>query len=187
MEIYSLNKKKVFFTIVFFILIIVTIFTAIFFTNNNNSKSVLITSADEKFTVSIPNTIEYNIISDVTNNFSIDLYSQKDEFFFYASSIQKLHEIDLYEISNEDKDNYLKNKQNVREVSNVSECFINNYKAYECSFVYFDEMYNKDFYCNIVWIETSNYIYVLNFEVILDNSSKYKDIFLHIKNSFMEL
>lgn len=60
-------------------------------------------------------------------------------------------------------------------------------KAFEYSLVYYDSNYKKDFYCYVVWIETSNNIYILNFEVKNENSEKYKYIFRDIKNSFKEL
>ena len=68
----------------------------------------------------------------------------------------------------------------------INEISINNNKAYEYSLVYSDKNYGKDFYCNVVWIETTNNIYILNFEVVNDNIDKYKDIFNNIKNSFVE-
>ncbi len=69
----------------------------------------------------------------------------------------------------------------------ITKTKINGNNAYEYSLVYFDKNYNKDFYCHVVWVETSNYIYVLNFEVVNDNADRYKDIFINIKNSFVEL
>lgn len=64
---------------------------------------------------------------------------------------------------------------------------INDSKSFEYNLYYFDKEYNKDFYCHVVWIETKNYIYVLNFEVEKKNADKYKDVFINIKNSFKEL
>ncbi len=60
-------------------------------------------------------------------------------------------------------------------------------KAFEYSLVYYDPNYKKDFYCHVVWIETSSNIYILNFEVKNENAEKYKQIFNDIKNSFKEL
>lgn len=188
MEVYSLNKKKVFITIAIFILIVsVIIATVIFFVNKNNIKNITIKSTDEKFSINIPDNIKYRINSDNNNQFTIDLYSLEDEMFLYASSFEKLRELDLYEVAQDDKSNYFKDKENIREDSGIQEITINNYKACEYSFIYFDKNYGKDFYCNTVWIETSNYIYILNFEVINDNIDDYKEIFTNIKNSFVEL
>lgn len=64
---------------------------------------------------------------------------------------------------------------------------VNDFNAYEYSLVYYDANYAKDFYCHVVWIETSNNIYVFNFEVKNENADKYKDIFINIQNSFIEL
>lgn len=188
MEMHTLNKKKVFITIAIFVLIIALIIGSIIFASyKDNPQNVTIKSTDEKFSISIPSNIKYRINSDTNNQFTIDLYSTEDEMFLYASSIEKLRELDLYEVAKDDKDNYLKDKENVRDDSGIKDFSINNYKACEYSFIYFDSNYGKDFYCNTVWIETSNYIYVLNFEVVSDNSNEYKDIFTNIKNSFVEL
>ena len=78
-------------------------------------------------------------------------------------------------------------KENIREDSGIIQTTINNYKACEYNLVYYDKEYGKDFYCNVVWLETQNYIYVFNFEVVNNNADKYKDIFINIKNSFVEL
>jgi len=188
METHTLNKKKVFITIAIFILIIATIVGIIMYNSYEKApQNVTIKSTDGKFSISIPKNINYRINSDTNNQFSIDLYSTEDEMFLYASSIEKLRELDLYEVAKDDKDNYLSNKENIRDDSGIQNISINNYKACEYSFVYYDSSYGKDFYCNTVWIETSNYIYILNFEVVNDNVNKYKNIFANIKNSFVEL
>lgn len=155
--------------------------------NNDTVKYTTLKSSDEKFSISMPSNIAYAINSKQNNDFSIDLYSKEDEMFLYGTTIEKKRELDLYDIVKDDKENYLKDKQNIRDDSGIYESTINNYKAFEYNLVYSDANYGKDFYCYVVWIETSNYIYIINFEVVNDNISKYKDIFTNIKNSFVEL
>lgn len=72
-------------------------------------------------------------------------------------------------------------------IHGILETKVNGNKAFEYNLVYYDSNYKKDFYCHVVWIETSNYIYVFNFEVKNENAEQYKDIFNNIKNSFKEL
>lgn len=72
-------------------------------------------------------------------------------------------------------------------IHGILETEINTNKAFEYSLVYYDSNSNKDFYCHVVWIETSSNIYILNFEVKNENAEKYKTIFSNIKNSFKEL
>ncbi len=72
-------------------------------------------------------------------------------------------------------------------IRGILETNVNGNKASEYSLVYYDSTYKKDFYCHVVWIETSSNIYVLNFEVKNENAEKYKSIFNDIKNSFKEL
>ena len=103
------------------------------------------------------------------------------------SNVNKKNKLFLYTCNPNDKNNYLKDKENIREDSGIQLMTINNYKACKYSFIYFDSSYGKDFYCNTVWIETSNYIYILNFEIVSENITEYKDIFTNIKNSFAEL
>ncbi len=69
----------------------------------------------------------------------------------------------------------------------IVEININNNKAFEYSVIYYDKEYGKDFFCNVVWIETATNIYIINFEVVNDNADEYKDIFNNIKYSFVEL
>lgn len=188
MEKQTLNKKKVFIFLIIIILIILIVACFIFFSSNKDSLNyTTLKSSDGRFSINIPNSISYKINAKQNNDFTIDLYSNEDEMFLYATTIEKSRELDLYEVAKDDKENYLKDKENIRDDSGIYESTINNYKAFEYSLIYFDTSYGKDFYCNVIWIETSNYLYILNCEVVNNNSDKYKDIFTDIKNSFVEL
>ena len=107
--------------------------------------------------------------------------------FMYATVIPKTRELDLLEVATDDKTSYFKDKENIRNESGMVETTINNNKAIEYNLTYFDSQYKKDFYCHVVWIETTENLYILNFEVIESNIEKYKDLFINIKNSFIEL
>lgn len=146
-----------------------------------------LTATDNSFTVKFPSNISYQLNNKENNDFVIDLFSNQEEMFFYANRIEKIRSLDLYEVATNDKENYLEEKENVREDSGLVKTDLENYAAYEYSFVHSDGSYGKDFYTYIVWIETQNNLYVLNFEVTHANLEKYKDIFLNIKNSFVEL
>lgn len=166
--------------------IIVTCICLFFFFQNRIEYTIL-TASDNSFSINFPSNISYQINQAENNDFVIDLYSNKDEMFFYATKIEKSREIDLYKIVVDDKENYLKDKENIRDDSYVIPFTIGDYKSYEYQFVHFDTSYGKDFYSNVIWIETPANLYILNFEVINDNIQKYQDIFLNIKNSFVEL
>lgn len=188
MEAHTLNKKKILIAVAILVLIILIIISRFFtFSHEETIKYTTLKSSDEKFSIDMPSSISYKVNTKQNNDFTIDLYSTEDEMFLYATTIEKSRELDLYEVAKDDKSNYLKDKENIRDDSGIYESTINDYKAFEYNLVYFDTSYGKDFYCHVVWIETSNYIYILNFEVVNDNSNEYKDIFTNIKNSFVEL
>lgn len=167
--------------------VVLIIACTVFFMSRHTDNYKDLESTDGKFKINIPNSINYIANSKENNDFTIDLYSKQDEMYMYATTIEKKRELDLYEVATDDKTEYFKDKENIRDDSGIVESRINNYKACEYSLVYYDKEYGKDFYCNVVWIETQNYIYVFNFEVINDNANKYKEIFINIKNSFVEL
>lgn len=184
-----MNKKKII-IITISILTVIVILGCIFYIYNKNKfyeSYHTITSSDGKFTISIPNNIKYKINSIPENNFTVDLYSEKDNMFMYATNIEKKRELDLYEVASDDKTSYFKDKENIREDTGITETNISGNKAFEYSLIYFDKDYNKDFYCHVVWIETTNNIYIMNFEVENKNAENFKKEFVKIQNSFKEL
>ena len=146
-----------------------------------------LSSVDNSFSIVLPSNVSYQINNTDNNHFILDLYSPEDEMFLYSTKIPKQRDIDLYQVVEDDKANYLKEKQNIQNDSGILPVTINEYKSYEYNFIYFDNSYAKNFYSNIVWIETPKNLYILNFEVSNDNIEKYLDIFNNIKNSFTEL
>lgn len=166
---------------------VIIIGICLFFVFQNKPKYTTLTATDNSFSISFPSNTSYQINQTANNDFVIDLYSNKDEMFFYATHISKSRQIDFKQIVSDDKESYLKDKQNIREDSGIVSLDIPNYKAYEYHFIYYDDSYGKDFYSNVIWIETDKNLYVLNFEIVNDNLSQYQDTFLNIKNSFVEL
>ncbi len=113
-----MNKKKVVIALAILILIIALIIFCIFNSSNKNpAEDVKLTSSDGKFSINLSSNISYKVNSKENNNYTIDLYSEEDEMFIYATSIEKLREIDLYEIVEGDKTSYLKDKENLRDDS----------------------------------------------------------------------
>ncbi len=111
------DMKKIIFIAIVIVLIIVAICLIINFSlnSNNATKTTVLTSSDQKFSISIPNNIKYKINTTPNNDFTIDLYSEEDEMFMYATTIEKLHDLDLYTIASDDKALYFKDKENIRE------------------------------------------------------------------------
>jgi hypothetical protein len=184
----KLNFKKVWIGIGIFIVVIIIVIGCIFYFSRNTEVTYnTLTASDSSFQISFPSNISYRTNQAENNNFVIDLYSTKDEMFFYATKIEKLHDIDFYQVVEGDKENYLEDKENISEDSGIVSSDIPNCTSYEYSFIYSDTSYGKDFYSYVVWIETDSNLYVLNFEVITDNMDTFKDVFSQIKNSFIEL
>lgn len=180
------NKQFIYIGIVVIVLITVITFCISNFSSKNDvNKSTVLTAIDNSFNIEVPNSISYEIIND--NNFVLNIASKKDEMFIYASHIPKERMVDFYQIVQDDRERYISEKQNIRDDSGIIQTNVNDYIAYEYSFVYYDSSYGKDFYNNVLWIETEKNLYILNFEVVNDHLEKYKDIFLNIRNSFIEL
>lgn len=181
-----MNNKKMFIFIIILVIVAITA-CAIYLVKKQDKKDnyTTINSLDNKFSINMPNTINYKINTNPSNDFTIDLYSDEDEMFMYATTIEKKREIDLYTVANDDKTLYFKDKENIREDTGITETKVNGNKAYQYSLIYFDKAANTDFFCHIVWIENENNIYVLNFEVSNKNAEKYKEKFIDIQNSFV--
>jgi hypothetical protein len=184
----KLNLKKVFASIGILIIIAIVIVGCVLYSPKNNeiTYSTLI-SSDESFQISFPSNISYKINQKEDNEFIIDLYSTDYEMFFYATKIAKLRQVDFYQVVNDDKENYLQDKQNIYDDSGIVSSDIPNYTSYEYSFIYSDTSYGKDFYSYVVWIETDNNLYVLNFEVVKENMDLFKDIFSRNKKFFRRI
>lgn len=148
-------------------------------------QNVLVQSDDEKFQISIPETIEIEFNTD--ENYTLDLFCKKDNMYLYANTIYKNREIDLLDYVQEDKEYLLSTKENARDSTDITSMDIKDYKTYTYCLTYTDSSFGKDFYTQIVWIETSQNIYILNLEVITENKKAYTQIFNDIANSFTEL
>ncbi|MCI9016516.1 MAG: hypothetical protein HFJ53_05075 [Clostridia bacterium] len=175
------NNKKFIIIGISFILVIILIYF-LFFSKISflKKKYVVLTSTDNKYSIEIPSKIDY-IVSE-NSEFTLDLYSSEDELYIYGSSILKKDDIEFYSIVDNDKSNYLSDKENVRDLSDIVELSIDDNKSYEYSFIYYDTSYEKDFYTNILWIENGDYIFVINFEVEAKNLDKYANILKDVKN-----
>lgn len=183
-----MNKKMIIGIISGIVLIgLVGIISVCFFFKNSTTQYEIIESSDHKFSITIPNTIHYKINTKENNPFSLDLYSVTDEMYLYGSSIEKKRELDFYTVVKADRNAYLADKEQIRNSTDIQETKIKDYTAYEYTLTYYDTSYGKDFYSHIVWIQTKTNLYMLNFEVIAEHADTYQELFLNMKNSFIEL
>lgn len=118
-----INNKKVIISAIIVVAIILCLVGIIFFVlinNQENNSTITLTSTDGKFSIEFPNTIKYRVNSSPNNEFTIDLYAEKDEMFMYATTIEKAREFDLYDVAGDDKTAYFKDKENLRDDSRNS-------------------------------------------------------------------
>lgn len=111
-----INNKKTYIIAACIITTIIVLIGILFIIVKNKDKNNYTTliSTDQKFSIELPNTIKYRKNSAPNNDFTIDLYSENDEMFMYSTTIAKTRELDLYEIANDDKTAYFKDKENLR-------------------------------------------------------------------------
>ena len=179
------QKHLKLFTIFILLLSMLILLTGCKNNETKQSNYVLVQSDDEKFQISIPEEIEIEFNTD--ENYSLDLFCAKDSMYLYANTIYKNREIDLLDYVKDDKEYLLSIKENSSDASDIIYMQIQDYKAYTYSFTYTDSEFGNDFYTQIVWIETSQNIYILNLEVITENKEAYIQIFNDIAHSFVEL
>ena len=148
-------------------------------------KYVIVESDDEEFQINIPENIEIEFYNN--ENYSLDLFSENDNFYLYASTIYKTREVDLLDYVKDDREYVLNSKQNTKSPTDIISLSVQDYVSYTYSFTYTDLDFCKDFYTQVVWIETSENIYILNFEVATENEEKYIQIINNIIDSFIEL
>ncbi len=181
-----LKKKTVFISLgVSLVVIVVCIFTLIFRPKKLTYTTLI--ANDGSFHVEFPTNLSYVTNSQENSAFIMDLSVEEEGLFFYATKISKIREIDFASVVQKDKETYLKDKENIHDDSGILPFSLENNPAYEYHFVYTDTSYGKEFYCNVLWVETKNNFYILNLEVVTENQEKFQDIFHHIKTSFVEL
>ena len=181
-----MKSKKLLYFFIILLLIISGIF--IYHLYNKYFCCKDITSVDNSFKITVPNRLNIKIKEkSETEDYTLDLYSVKDEMFLYSTVIDKKTEINLEETVKNEKESVSKALSNFNNILDVQKILISNYTSYKYAYTYSDVDYGKDLYAEIVWIETDSKIYILDLEVISKNMEKYKTIFNEIENSFIEI
>lgn len=182
------NQKAWLITFSCAIVAILVILIFVFFCINANKVDMgtsIMKSFDETFCITVPNRLGFSNNRN-GGDFLLDLFSTINPIFIYGTGIEKDRAMDLASVVLEDKNRYLSDKTNIRENSEIT-LFEHTYSCYEYSFKYLDTQCNEDFYCNVVWYETPNFFYILNFEAPSAICEEYKEIFDEIKRSFVLL
>ena len=148
---------------------------------------VTVTSSNNEFSIQIPGKVDFKEAASGSSEYVLDLYSLKDQMMLYSTIIDNVdNNISLEEAITSEKDNVSNARENARDISDVIKMDVPNCEAYKYTFTYYDSSLETDLHSNVVWIKTDKHIYILDFEVILENKDKYEPIFDQITTSFKE-
>lgn len=167
------------------ILAILSILMLSFKIINSDDKVEFITinSRDNLYSLTLSTKLDY-VVNNSSDTLSLDISDNSKAVYIYGNTLEKSRNIALYDVISEDKNSYFSSKANVSELSNIQEIALDNCSGYEYSVSYLDNSYGKEFYCNVVWLQTDSHIFILNFEVAKDNLENIKPILDAIKASF---
>ncbi len=180
-----MKLKKVFIIIVIILILILLGFGI--YSLYKYLTPVTVTSSNNEFSIQIPGKVDFKEAASGSSEYVLDLYSLKDQMMLYSTIIDNVdNNISLEEAINSEKDNVSNARENARDISDVIKMDVPNCEAYKYTFTYYDSSLETDLHSNVVWIKTDKHIYILDFEVILENKDKYEPIFDQITTSFKE-
>ena len=180
-----MKLKKVFIIIVIILILILLGFGI--YSVYKYLTPVTVTSSNNEFSVQIPGKVDFKEVASGSSEYVLDLYSLKDQMMLYSTIIDNVdNNISLEEAITSEKDNVSNARENARDISDVIKIDVPNCEAYKYTFTYYDSSLETDLHSNVVWIKTDKHIYILDFEVVLENKDKYEPIFDQITTSFKE-
>lgn len=180
-----MKLKKVFIIIVIILILILLGFGI--YSLYKYLTPVTVTSSNNEFSIQIPGKVDFKEAASGSSEYVLDLYSLKDQMMLYSTIIDNVdNNISLEEAINSEKDNVSNARENARDISDVIKMDVPNCEAYKYTFTYYDSSLETDLHSNVVWIKTDKHIYILDFEVVLENKDKYEPIFDQITTSFKE-
>ena len=180
-----MKLKKVFIIIVIILILILLGFGI--YSLYKYLTPVTVTSSNNEFNIQIPGKVDFKEAASGSSEYVLDLYSLKDQMMLYSTIIDNVdNNISLEEAITSEKDNVSNARENARDISDVIKMDVPNCEAYKYTFTYYDSSLETDLHSNVVWIKTDKHIYILDFEVILENKDKYEPIFDQITTSFKE-
>lgn len=180
-----MKLKKVFIIIVIILILILLGFGI--YSLYKYLTPVTVTSSNNEFSIQIPGKVDFKEAASGSSEYVLDLYSLKDQMMLYSTIIDNVdNNISLEEAITFEKDNVSNARENARDISDVIKMDVPNCEAYKYTFTYYDSSLETDLHSNVVWIKTDKHIYILDFEVILENKDKYEPIFDQITTSFKE-
>ncbi len=180
-----MKLKKVFIIIVIILILILLGFGI--YSLYKYLTPVTVTSSNNEFSIQIPGKVDFKEAASGSSEYVLDLYSLNDQMMLYSTIIDNVdNNISLEEAITSEKDNVSNARENARDISDVIKMDVPNCEAYKYTFTYYDSSLETDLHSNVVWIKTDKHIYILDFEVVLENKDKYEPIFDQITTSFKE-
>ena len=166
-----MKLKKVFIIIVIILILILLGFGI--YSLYKYLTPVTVTSSNNEFSIQIPGKVDFKEAASGSSEYVLDLYSLKDQMMLYSTIIDNVdNNISLEEAITSEKDNVSNARENARDISDVIKMDVPNCEAYKYTFTYYDSSLETDLHSNVVWIKTDKHIYILDFEVILENKDK---------------
>lgn len=177
------HKKICIIAIVVLVAIVICVLSFNIINSDDKVEFFTINSRDNLYNLTLSTKLDYTV-NNSSDTLSLDISDNSKEIYIYGNTIEKSRDIALYDVINEDKNSYFSSKTNVSEIATIQELSIDSCSGYEYSVSYLDDSYGKEFYCNVVWLQTDSHIFILNFEVPKENLENIKPILDDIKASF---
>ncbi len=179
-----INKKKIIISTII-VLALLFIFISIFSTYNKSEiiEYTVLKSNDEKIELTVPDNIGFEPFNASDTNFSLNIYSKKNNFFIYSNTIEKQREVDFLNIIRDYRNSFINSHENVANASDVIQININKYSSYEYFIDYYDSEFGDTFYINSIWFETDENIFIINFEIPAKDYEILKPVIDNIKST----
>lgn len=183
-EIYSfhkeLNIKKIIFAIIFILIIIIAmvilVYRLLFASLNENTADAYTTFSDSNNSINLTLPQEYGLKQvNSESTYVLELKSDKNLAIFISYE-DLLVNRNLTDIANADINTYIKEFSEVSDLSGLEEFKTDDSFGYTYSFNYLDQQTETVFYLQVIWIETNNGYYIMDFEFPLEDLNDYTDL-----------
>ncbi len=172
--------KKVLGIIVLVIIIIIAIFIGHLLSNSNNDKkeilpqkSYIYTDVDKEVTINGKK--EYDLEQNTNNTDCMIDLSGKNSFRLLVSKIDGVESKALNVVANADKELYVKNYNEVTEISETTPGMIDNKESYSYSFNFVDTTSTKSLVMNVHYVRVNDKTYVIDIIHLAESENDYNE------------
>ena len=171
--------KKILGVIVLVIIIIIAIFIGRLLTNSNDNKQEIVPQksyiyTDAEKVITINGKKEYDLEQQKNTDCMIDL-SGKNSFRLLVSKIDAVESKALNVVANADKEIYVKNYNEVTEVSETIPGMIDNKESYSYSFNFVDTNSTKSLVMNVHYVRVGDKTYVIDIIHLAESENDYTE------------